>query len=131
MILLRSLHWTKHSLVRTLNGMKPANHTYFMHLRTTSAWLALPPSQRHEFVDTTIRPLLARNPAVQLRYFDSEAFNADVSDVAMWETTDVLAYQSLIEELRETKFWSHYFEIVRIVPAIEQAFAAHYHVEPI
>jgi hypothetical protein len=109
--------------------MTTPNHTYFMHLMTTPAWLALPPSKRHEFVDTTIRPLLKANPSVSLRYFDAEAFSADVSDVAMWETTDVLAYQSVVDQLRETPFWSHYFEIVKIVPSIEQAFAMHYHVD--
>jgi Darcynin, domain of unknown function len=114
-----------------VDDMTTANHTYFMHLKTTAAWLALPPSQRHEFVDATIRPLIARNPAVRLRYFDAEAFNADVSDIAMWETADVLAYQSVVEQLRETDFWGVYFEIVAIVPAIEQAFAMHYHVDPV
>jgi hypothetical protein len=102
-----------------------------MHLKTTAAWLALAPSDRHEFVDSTIRPLLARNPAVRLRYFDAEAFNADISDVAIWETDDVLAYQSVVEQLRETQFWGGYFDIVGIVPAIEQAFATYYHVDPI
>jgi Darcynin, domain of unknown function len=107
------------------------NHTFFMSLKTTENWIALPPSKRHEFVDSTIRPILADNPAVTLRYFDAEAFSADVSDVAMWETADVLAYQQVVELLRETKFWGHYFEVVTIIPAIENAFAAHYHVDPI
>ena len=102
-----------------------------MHLRTTTTWLALAPADRHAFVDSTIRPLLVRNPKVRLRYFDAEAFSADVSDVAMWETEDVLAYQSVVDQLRETLFWGHYFEVVSIVASIEQAFAAHYHVERI
>jgi hypothetical protein len=40
-------------------------------------------------------------------------------------------YQFLIEELRETRFWGTYFEIVEIVPAIENAYALYYAVEPI
>jgi hypothetical protein len=111
--------------------MTTVNHTFFMHLKTTTAWLALKPSQRHEFVDTTVRPILAANPAVTMRYFDAEAFNADVTDVAMWETTDVVAYQSVVEQLRETKFWGHFFEVTQIVASIENAFALHYHVDPI
>jgi hypothetical protein len=111
--------------------MTTANHTYFMHLKTTNLWIDLKPSQRHEFVDTVLRPILTKNSAITLRYFDSEAFNANISDVAMFETTDVLAYQSLVEQLRETKFWGHYFEVVDIVPAIENAFAMHYHVDPV
>jgi hypothetical protein len=40
----------------------------------------------------------------------------------MWETS---------EELRETQFWGTYFEIVEIIPAIENAYALYYEVKPI
>jgi len=66
-----------------------------------------------------------------MRFFDSEAFTSDCSDVILWETTDVLAYQALVDELRETDFWSTYFDVLQIVPAIENAYARHYDVEPV
>ena len=111
--------------------MTTANYTFFMHLKTSNDWLALKPTQRHRFVDDVVRPILAAHPGVSLRYFDAEAFSGAVSDVAMWETADVIAYQSVCEQLRETQFWGHYFDVVDIVPAIENAFAHHYHVDPI
>ena len=49
----------------------------------------------------------------------------------MWETSDVLAYQAVVEELRENRFWGHYFEVVEIIPSIEDAYAAHYAVAPV
>ena len=49
----------------------------------------------------------------------------------MWETHHVLAYQAVVEELRETAFWGTYFDVVEIIPAIENAYAAHYGVQPL
>jgi Darcynin, domain of unknown function len=107
------------------------NHAVFMQVRTTSAWLQLTPKERFAFVDHVIRPLLANHPKVSMRFFDSEAFSAQVSDVILWETTDLLAYQSVVEGLRETLFWGTYFEVVGIVASIENAFAIHYGVDPV
>jgi hypothetical protein len=107
------------------------NHTFFMLVRTTPEWLGLTPSDRFGFLGEVIAPLLGRHPAVGMRFFDSEAFSSRYSDVVMWETTDLLAYQAVVEDLRETKFWGHYFEVVEIVPAIENAYARHYGVTPI
>lgn len=102
-----------------------------MHVRTTSAWLALTPPQRFGFLDDVIRPLLAQHPTVSMRFFDAEAFSADVTDVVLWETRSVMDYQSVVEGLRETAFWGTYFEVVAIVASIENGYAHHYDVEPV
>jgi chlorite dismutase len=107
------------------------NHVFFMTVTTTNAWLALTPRERFEFLGEVIEPLLARHSAVSMRFFDSEAFTTDGTDLVMWETPDVLAYQALVEELRETAFWGAYFTIERIVPTIENAYAHHYGVDPL
>jgi chlorite dismutase len=107
-----------------------ANHTFFMLVKTTPTWLALTPTERFGFLGEVIAPILERNPNVHMRFFDSEAFASRYSDVVMWETADVLAYQAVVEELRETKFWDHYFSVVEIVAAIENGYARHYDVEP-
>jgi len=106
--------------------MTTPNHAFAMLVHTTPAWLRMPPPQRFAFVDESIRPLVARHPAVRMRFFDAEAFSARYTDMVLWETADVLAYQALVEELRETPFWDTYFEVVEIVPMIENAFAHHY-----
>lgn len=109
----------------------PTTHSIFMLVRTTPEWLALPPKERFAFLDTTIRPILRAHPAVRMRFFDAEAFSARVSDVVMWETEDLGAYDSVVEALRETPFWGRYFEITEILPAIENAYARHYGVAPV
>jgi hypothetical protein len=109
----------------------PPNHTVFMLVRTTNDWLALTTTERFGFLGEQIVPILAANPAVSMRFFDSEAFSARCSDVVMWETTDVLAYQAVVEALRETKFWGHYFEVVELIASIENAYARHYDVAPV
>jgi hypothetical protein len=99
------------------------NYVYFMLVKTTTTWLQIPTSKRFEFLEETIKPILTKHPAVKMRFFDSEAFSGRFTDVLMWETADIREYQILIEKLRETLFWGTYFEIVEIVPAIENAYA--------
>ena len=105
-------------------------HTFFMMVKTTAAWLQIAPKERFEFFEQTISPILKNHPSVQMRFFDSEAFSGRFTDVLMWETINILEYQSIVEQLRETLFWGTYFEVVEIVPAIENAYAIHYGVEP-
>ncbi len=44
----------------------------------------------------------------------------------MWEAKHHHAYELLVEALRETPFWDRYFEIVEILPGVENAYAANY-----
>lgn len=103
--------------------------TIFMLVRATPAWLALTPTERFAFVGETIRPALAKRPELSLRYFDAEAFSARVSDVMMWRVADMAQWLSLVEDLRETRFWGDYFEVLDIIPAVEDAYATHYGVD--
>lgn len=105
-------------------------HTFFMLVKTTATWLQISPSKRFEFVEKTISSILKKHPSVQMRFFDSEAFSGRFTDVLMWETAEIQEYQFLVEELRETPFWGTYFEIVEIIPAIENAYANYYQVAP-
>lgn len=108
---------------------KTINHTFFMLVRTTNDWLKLTPKERFGFLGDVIVPILTSHPTVSMRFFDSEAFSSDFSDVVMWETGDVMAYQAVVESLRETSFWGHYFEVREIVASIENAYALHYGVD--
>jgi Darcynin, domain of unknown function len=110
---------------------KALNYTYFMLVKTTVTWLRLSVQERFEFLETVISPILKQNSSVKMRFFDSEAFSGHYTDVLMWETSEVKDYQFLVEKLRETLFWGTYFEIVEIVPAIENAYALYYEVDPI
>lgn len=116
----------------TMANQTPAlNYTYFMLVKTTAAWLKLSVQQRFEFLEKQMVPLLKKHRTVQLRFFDSEAFSGRFSDVLMWETAQVPHYQAVVEELRETPFWGTYFEILEIVPAIENAYAIFNNIEPL
>lgn len=70
------------------------------------------------------------HPAVKMRFFDTDGFNSRVTDVMIWETEDLTAYQSVVESLRESDFWDTYFEIVEMLPGIENGYATHYGVDP-
>jgi hypothetical protein len=109
--------------------MKP--YTIFMLVKTTTEWLKLKPQQRFEFVGTDIKPILEKHPAVKMRFFDAEAYNSEVSDVIVWETENLKEYEYLVEELRESLFWGTYFEVIKILPAVEDAYADFYKVEKV
>jgi hypothetical protein len=115
----------------TTNPNAPVNYSFFMLVKTTPTWLAFTPDERFGFLGTTIAPLLEKHPDVSMRFFDSEAYHGRYTDVVVWETADPLAYQAVVEDLRETPFWDTYFEVVDIVPSIENAYARHYQVEPL
>ena len=109
-------------MTSTTADTKPAHYVMLMMLKTTRNWLELSHKQRHEFVESTVNPILQKHPAVSMRYLESEGFSARVTDVAMWETNDLLAYQAVVEDLRETQFWDHYFEVVELLACIEDAY---------
>jgi hypothetical protein len=103
--------------------------TMFWLVKTTPAWLAKPPhgpDGRFEFIGKVLQPILARHPGAALRYFDAEAYSAWCSDVMAWTVHDAAAYDALVEDLRETAFWDTYFQVLHIVPARENQYAAHY-----
>jgi hypothetical protein len=45
--------------------------------------------------------------------------------------TDHQAYELLVEDLRETPFWDRYFQIVEILPGVENAYAKNYNRTPV
>lgn len=105
-------------------------YSIFMLVKTTNAWINLPPDSRFAFFDSEIEPILKAHPSVKMRFFDTEGFNSRVTDVMVWETADLDRYQLVVEKLRESKFWGSYFDIVEILPGIENAYAKNYNVKP-
>ena len=98
-------------------------HTFFMMLRSTPAWLRLSRGDRQRFLASHVNPLFEKYPAVKLRFYDAEAFSGRCTDIAVFETTDLQAYTFLIDGLRDTAFFSEpYFDVVDIVPAVEDGY---------
>lgn len=109
---------------------EPLTFTVFMLVKSTPAWLKLPPKERFAFLESDIAPILAAHPEVKLKFYDSEAYNSTITDVMVWETKDLRRYQSVVENLRESDFWDTYFEVREILPSLQNAYAMHYDVEP-
>ena len=110
--------------------MTDAPMTVFMLVRATPAWLALTPNDRFAFFAREIVPRIAAHPQVRMRFYDSEFYNARVSDVLAWEVADRHAYELVVEGLRETAWWGGYFEVVEILPAVENAALVNYGRDP-
>ena len=102
----------------------------FMLVKTTNVWLTLSPEERFAFLDREINPILQKYPDVNMQFFDTEGFNSRVTDVVLWKTQDLESYQAVVENLREGNFWGTYFEVIEILPGIENAYASYYEVDP-
>lgn len=103
--------------------------TIFWLIKTTPEWLALPPhgeDGRFAFGKNVLDPILERYSGAKMTFYDSEAFTADCTDVMVWTVTSLEDYNGAVNDLRETKFWSYYFTIEKIIPAIENEYAKHY-----
>ena len=103
--------------------------TFFWLIKTTPEWLALPAlgdNGRFAWGKNVLDPILARYPGSKMDFYDAEAFTADCTDVMVWTVTNLEDYNGLVNDLRETKFWSHYFTIEKIIPAVENEYARHY-----
>ena len=102
----------------------PRSYTFFMLLRSAPDWLKLSRQNRQRVLAEQVKPVFARYPTVALRFYDAEAFSGRCTDVAVFESADLQAYTFLIDGLRDTAFFSHpYFEVVDIIPAIEEGYA--------
>lgn len=111
----------------------PAPRTIFWLVKATPAWLAKPAigeGGRLEFVQQVLQPVLARHPRTTLRYFDTEAYSAWCSDVMMWHVPDLDDYDGLVEALRETPFWDTYFQVLHILPGVEDGYTRNYEADP-
>lgn len=98
----------------------------FMLVKTNRSWLDMPPVKRFAFLDEEVRPLLQQCTDVRMRFFDSESFNARATDVIFWEVENIAVWQWMCDKLRETRFWGDYFDIVEILPALENGYSVMY-----
>ncbi len=98
--------------------------TLFLLLKTRPAWLALPRDERNRIAATALSGALNGQEA-SLRHFDAEAFCARCTDLAMLTVDDPRVAYRVIERLRDTPLFAvPYFEMVEIIPAIEDGFRA-------
>ena len=100
-----------------------ANYAFFVLVRALPAWLRLPREERGAISAREWAPILRRHDRVRLRTFDAEAFYARGSDVFLFETEAPEAYYFLMEAVRDSSIFTEpYFELIDIIPAIEDGF---------
>jgi hypothetical protein len=110
----------------------PISLTVFMLVKTTPEWLGFSIDERFKLLAAHVEPILRKHrPKVTLRFYDVEFYSARVTDLWIWEATDHQAYELLVEDLMETPFWDRYFQIVEILPAVENAYAKNYNRAPL
>ncbi|MEZ3498297.1 darcynin family protein [Pantoea sp. KPR_PJ] len=98
--------------------------TVFVLLKTTTEWLRLARAERNRIADAVLADVLS-DGTVTLRMFDAEAFTTKCTDVAMFQAEDMRAFYFTIERLRDSVLiTTPYFEMVDIIPAIEEGFKA-------
>lgn len=96
--------------------------TVFVLLKTTKEWLRLEHAERNRIAESVLSTVLPDN-SVTLRMFDAEAFTTKCTDVAMFQAEDMQAFYFAIERLRDSELITKpYFEMVEIIPTIEDGF---------
>jgi hypothetical protein len=67
-------------------------------------------------------PILKKHAGeVSLRFYDIEFYSARVTDIWVWDAKSHHAYERVVEALRDTPFWDRLFEVVEILPGVENA----------
>jgi hypothetical protein len=106
--------------------------TVFMLVKTMPEWLGFTIDERFRLLAAHFEPILKKHhPKVTFRFYDVEFYSTRVTDLWVWEATDHLAYELLVEDLRETPFWDRYFQIVEILPGVENAYVKNYKRDPL
>jgi hypothetical protein len=102
--------------------MKP--YTILILLSATSKWLALSRNERAHFYENSILPVFLKDrSSLSVKFYDSEYFNAAVSDFLIVSTTDLDQYKRMIELLRDSAVYSMpYFTVKDIVVGQENLF---------
>ncbi|TCK99756.1 darcynin-like uncharacterized protein [Shimia isoporae] len=100
------------------------NWTIFVSLRATPKWLSLSLKERDQIASSCLGQA-ATDERVKMRFYDAEAFSGVCSDLAVFETDDMGSYYFVMERFRNTALLSEpYFEILDIIPALENGFQA-------
>ncbi|CAD6511831.1 darcynin family protein [Paraburkholderia metrosideri] len=99
--------------------------TVFMLVKTRPEWLACSAGERARLLNEHLVPILKKHAGeISLRYYDVEFYSARVSDIWVWDAKSHHAYEMLVEALRDTPIWDRLFEVVEILPGVENLDAA-------
>ena len=89
--------------------------TAFIHIKTSTEWLAYTIPERTERINKTLRPIIEEfRDTVIYKWYDTEFYAVNVTDIMVMDCKDHFAYQMFIDKLRETPFWDKWFTIEAI-----------------
>lgn len=101
--------------------------TVFMLVKTKPEWLALSDDERAHLLHEHVLPILRKHAdEVSLRYYDIEFYSARVTDIWVWDASSHHAYEMVVEALRATPIWDRFYDVVEILPGVENAVAQAY-----
>ncbi|MBF4636115.1 hypothetical protein ITJ38_17025 [Agreia pratensis] len=88
------------------------------------SWLRLSRTERADVISAEVEPAAAAHHDCHIRWIDAESMTALCSDVMIIDTTDLRSWNHLWEQLRDSSLFAEpYFELVSIVPGIEDGYA--------
>ncbi|MBY8607792.1 darcynin family protein [Burkholderia arboris] len=101
--------------------------TVFMLVKTRPERLGFPVPERFRLLREHVEPFpKAHSERVSLRFYDTAFYSARVTGVQVWDARDHHAYERVVDALRETPFRDRHFDIVEILPRVENAYASNY-----
>ncbi|MEL7155713.1 MAG: darcynin family protein [Actinomycetota bacterium] len=85
-------------------------YCYVVSIKANPCWLALDRSTRDEHWDKVRDICLDYDNRVTFRYYDADAFHAQLSDMIICETSDPLDYHHLWDRIKDTAIFAsgHY-----------------------
>ncbi|MFE1601763.1 darcynin family protein [Methylobacterium sp. ID0610] len=110
----------------------PETLSIFMLVKTSPEWLGFPVPTRFAHLRKDLQPIIRKYAdRVTFRWYDAEFYTTRLTDLWLIEAKSSHDYEMMVEELRETPLWDRYFQIVEIIPAIENAYARNYDEAPV
>jgi hypothetical protein len=99
------------------------NYVVIVSLTALPSWLRLSREARADVIATEVEPAMAAHSECRIRWIDAESMTALCSDVMLVETTNLRGWSHLWERLRDSRLFAEpYFELVSIVPGIEDGY---------
>lgn len=96
-------------------------HTIIILLKSTDLWLKQSTGKQALFFEEEIKPILKKmKNKVHVRFFNSESFNARISNYLIIETNSLHDYQDFFDALQETKVFGEFFSSQEIIMGVEK-----------
>jgi hypothetical protein len=91
-------------------------HTIIILLKATDNWVKQSTGKHDLFLNEEIKPIVDKmSKRIHVRFFNSQSFNAHISNYLIIETNSLHDYQDFFYALQETKVFGEYFSPQEII----------------